>query len=114
MTARWVGEQGRGAPAFRPEQERAVVSHMRLHVGPDSATSVADVSAATGVLPRTVRAILAKNDGEAFVLRLETDGVLYVADEEDQARHTTDQLFARAYSLLARARKRDRFWDVAS
>ncbi len=108
MTTRrpWTGGIAAGSREFTPAEEQRVVNGLLNHKGHAKRTSLDDFCREVGIDGRTVRAVYQKHDGVTFVLHLQGDGELYVAEFQDEAERTTRQLLSRASKLRARAMRR--------
>ena len=110
----WTGAQTRGATKYSQHAAgivvRALIDH---HTGPDHGISPADFydlyCAAEGIEERTMRAILANNDGVHYMLHQEGDGVMWACATADEGDATTAKLRRRATTELERASRRDAY-----
>lgn len=109
MSRPWTGGIAAGSRDFTPAEASKVVGALKKHTGARHATSLEAFSDAVSLPARTVRAILANFDGEQYVLHLQGDGTLYIAEFQDEAERTTRQLFSRANKLRARALRREKY-----
>lgn len=105
----WTGGIASGSREFSESEERRVIAAIIKHTGRDNATSLEKFCREVDLPGRTVRAVLARHDGVEFVIHLAGDGHLYAAAFQDEADHTTRQLFSRATKLRARAVQREEF-----
>ena len=74
MATAW-DKRGAGGREYTPGQYERVTAELRRHVGRPLRTTVEQVHIATGVPPRTVRAVFSDADGVAFVIAESDDGV---------------------------------------
>ena len=102
----WTGRAHAGSSIPTAQETARVIAQMREHVGRSNRTTLDDLTAQTGVPGRTIRAILSVADGKDFLLVM-TQSLLYVAEFQDEAEHTTRQLRSRARKMNARADRRD-------
>jgi len=96
-----------GSREFTATEEHKVLSYMFLF-GEDQYRKVEDIARATGVEGRTVRAILAHNDGRSFLLAGGDDG-LKVARFAEEGDGLTARLTRTAETAAERVARRQAY-----
>jgi hypothetical protein len=100
----------RGDREFTPTEEHKVLSYMYLFAE-DTYRKVEDIARATGVEGRTVRAILAHNDGRSFLLAGGDDG-LKLAQFAEEGDAMTARLSRTAETASKRVARRRAYTAV--
>src|SRR5690348_10133380 len=98
----WQGGHGAGGSEYSEAEYRRVVSNILAH---PTRRTAEEISLATRVDGRTIRAIVSDADGVEFVLTL-GEGI-GVATCTDEAHEGTRRLRSQATKMLERAARRD-------
>lgn len=104
----WSGKKDTGPREFSDREVVRVLKALENHRGRGRATTLENFSRTLDMPSRQIRAILASYDGVRYVLHLR-EGLLYIAEYQDETEHTTRNLFAHASSLRNRALRREQF-----
>lgn len=106
MAGRWSGEKDTGPRDFTPAERVRLVRYFRGELaGRANAQDADSIARACGLQGRTYRAICSEIDGVDLVIA-QDDGLVWLAEYEDETEAATAQLYSRARRIESRAHRR--------
>lgn len=104
---RWSGEKDSGAREYTPKEAQAVTDYFKTRLACKAdAQNMDEIAAGVSLRGRTLRAIISDIDGRELVVA-QDEGLVWMAQFEDEAETATRQLFSRARRIRERAERRN-------